>query len=83
MMKRSPSERDLTSELCRLIGLELSQFFTLSEINYIIKSTDGDLDESTHLLQHTYIINRKSTRDISEDIIIAQLERLVQQAAWI
>lgn len=79
-MNGSPSSRDLATELYRLIKLEISQYFTVEEVEYIIRRSNNDLKESAKLIRAMYKSRRHNRpNNVSDDrFFLSQLERIQQ-----
>jgi len=79
-MNKLPSTRDIATQLYRKMKLEVTQYFTVDEIECIIKSSNNDMKESAELIRAMYEGRKYNrTNDVSDDqFLLTQLERIRQ-----
>lgn len=77
-MNKLPSTRDIANELYRKMKLEVTQYFTVDEIECIIKSSNNNMKESAELVRAMYEGRKYNrTNNVSDNrFFLTQLERL-------
>lgn len=77
-MNKLPSTRDIATKLYCKMKLEVTQYFTVEEIECIIKSSNNDMKESAELIRAIYEGRKYNrTNNVSDNqFFLTQLERI-------